>query len=260
MPITFQGNPVPSDVVTRTNGDPRYVSPYFWNVVPTNDGWTSTSVGAGTSLTQGALTLSLQCASTVALSSFGSITAYINQGTDNQFRLGTGIGVGGYGTLNFGNTLYFFMRMGSIFNFSNTRTDWVFTVGNQVKNVALSGLLPLSASNTGYCALECLSGSLRIVNLAAGAVAVSATRGQVIDSWSSGQNHKSYMVEVRAGTVTVYNGFNGAVLGSLSGAPINADFTPQGASFIAFGAQSNASSVTVTDRINIYNFAMGFVP
>ena len=258
MPITFQGNPVPSDVVTRTNGDPRYVSPYFWNVVPTNAGWTSTSVGTGTALGQTPLVLSLQSANT--LGGFGSIVSYINQDSVTQFRLGTGTGVGGYGTLNFGNTLYFFMRMGSIFNFSNTRTDWIFTVGNQPKTVALSALLPLSASNTGYCALECLSGNLRIVNLAAGAVAVSATRGQVIDSWSSGQNHKSYMVEVRAGTVTVYNGFNGAVLGSLSGAPINADFTPQGASFIAFGAQSNASSVTVTDRINIYNIAMGFVP
>jgi hypothetical protein len=258
MPITFAGNPVPSDVVTRTNGDPRYISPYFWNVVPTNAGWTSTSVGTGTSLTQTPLVLSLQSANTSG--GFGSIVSYINQGTQTQFRLGTGNGVGGYGTLNFGNTLYFFMRMGSIFNFSNTRTDWIFTVGNQVKNVALSALIPLSATNTGYCALECLSGNLRIVNLAAGVSPVSATRGSVIDTWSSNQNHKSYMVEVRRGIVTVYDGFNGAVLGSLSGAPINADFTPQGASFVAFGAQSNSQSVTVPDSINIYNFAMGFVP
>lgn len=258
MPITFQGNPVPSDVVTRTNGDPRYISPYFWNVVPTNAGWTSASVGTGTALGQTPLVLSLQSSNTSG--AFGSIVSYINQTSQTQFRLGTGTGVGGYGTLNFGNTLYFFMRMGSIFNFSNTRTDWIFTVGSQAKNVALSALLPLSATSIGYCALECLSGNLRIVNLAAGVSPVSATRGEVIDTWANSQNHKSYMVEVRRGTVTVYNGFNGAVLGSLSGAPTNADLTPQANSFIAFGAQSNAQGVTVPDVINIYNFAMGFVP
>jgi hypothetical protein len=257
MPITFAGNSTPSDVIRQSVADTRYISPNFWNVVPLNAGWTSTSFGTGTSLTQNALTLSLQSANTSGL--FGGITAYVNQGGENAFRLGTGNGAGGYATLNFANKLYFSIRMGSIFNFSNTKTDWAFTVGSQSKNVApLSAVLPdPPATDVAYFAMECLSGNLRLVTQQG--TNNPAQRSGIVDTWSSGQNHKSYIVELVAGTIKLYSGFTGSLLGSLSGGPTSATYTPQSQSIIAFASQNNAGATTTTDRINIYSFAMGFI-
>lgn len=247
------GTPAANSLVTQGDVEARYFNPLRWMLIPTVTGWQSTASGSGTGLDQSLLSLAIRSAST---SGFGSMTAFSTQlNNERATRLGSGVGLGGYGTLNFANKLKMAVRMGSFFNFDTTKQDWAIVIGSQAKNVAgIANILPSTTSSAnGYVAIECVGGNVRIITQNA---TTPSTRSAIIDTWVSNSNHKSYFIEVAGGIVTVSDGFSGLVLGTHSGAPTS-DLVGSG-SPIAIATQSNATSSTISGGILIYQIAIAF--
>jgi hypothetical protein len=247
------GTPAANSLVTQGDVEARYFNPLRWMSIPMVTGWQSTASGSGTGLDQSLLSLSIRSASTIG---FGAMTAFTNQlNNERATRLGSGVGLGGYGTLNFANKLKMAVRMGSFFNFDTTKQDWAIVIGSQAKNVAgIANILPsTTSSDNGYVAIECIGGNVRIVTQNA---TTPSTRGAIIDTWVSSSNHKSYFIEIAGGIVTVSDGFTGLVLGTHSGAPTATLLAS--ASPVAIATQSSAVSSLISGSISIYQMAIAF--
>jgi hypothetical protein len=242
MAMTFTGNPVPD--LTKI-----YTPITNKQVYPLNGGWSSTSSGAGLEY-QYPDVLALRSSTT---SASGCISVYPSVVDIGHARIGTdiGVGVGGYGTMSFINEINIYIRMGSIFNHSVSATSWGFAIGSNDKAVtSLSALfLPTLNNLRGYVGVRCLSGDVTLVTHA-GNVRTENSVSNTLDTWGSSQNHKSYRLNIKSGTASLYNAFTDTLLGSLTGAPTNSVVSnpPQ----IGFTCESIVPSTTVNGGIAVY--------